>query len=832
MNNDIFVSYRRKNVDFAKQLVTTLEARGKVIWVDWDDIPPGVSSFSDEIERGIDGANIFLAILSPDYLESEHCLAELDHASKLNKRIIPVVYQKFDDYPVPNSIKLINWIYFVPHAGQANDFNMGIHNVIQAMESDYDYLKEHTLQLQRAIQWTRAEKNSSFLLQGKALAEAEAWLSTASEKTPAPAPLHTEFILASRKGASRRQQQLLLGTSVLLAVAVIALIIAVQQFFVANRRADETLSLLIANDAVNASSLEDPLTANSRVYYANTFLDNPPDAVQSILQNLAFQPAPRYLIENEGLFPNAVGSRIPIDDAAYLQQDSMDDLSIRNVSNDSVENQFHRFAFESRDDSQINPSVMEQIQDIQANTMPNVGYDISPDGTTVAMGREGQGLIVWDNDSGNILDTYTDHTLLIDNVQFSEDGRYLISKASSQQMINSVRSEVEYFIWDTSNWQVIDSLTSFNDLYFLEAISNDGHLLMFFSLIDDDLTVWDTNNPTLLWQDTVTSFVQDITFSSDSENVIASTVLTRRMAPPDTIRIYDAQTGSIDGNIDGIENNHMVSLPILRGTSPDTLRIIHDDGRLNLVNFNLDTSANFGSFDNLNYILGYSENGRFVATEDSSIESFTIYDLETFADMPPIPIIGFAGNLSISNDAQYVAYTSEDPETGQTIILVYDTSAQTEVARYENAFVDYYHRAHLFSENNEFVYIDSQNAIHIVDMTTWEETQQLIGFLEQVNDIDYMPDVERLAVSGISGSIMVWDTATGNISYQQSNLGNLTLIAIAPDGNSIATGNEEGQIQVWQMFSASDALAWIENNRVVLPLSCTDRVRYGLDACE
>src|SRR5215831_9733800 len=130
--SDIFISYRRSDVEFTKRFCKALQDTGRELWVDWEDILPGIEGFTDEIQRGIEGANAFICILSPSYLESEYCLMELKQALNLKKRIIPVVLTKFDPLPPPDGIGQINWVYFTPHAGQENSFELALPKVIEA----------------------------------------------------------------------------------------------------------------------------------------------------------------------------------------------------------------------------------------------------------------------------------------------------------------------------------------------------------------------------------------------------------------------------------------------------------------------------------------------------------------------------------------------------------------------------------------------------------------------------------------------------------------------------------------------------------------------------
>ena len=82
----IFVSYSRKNKDFCRQLTDELQKRDLDFWVDWEGIPPTVD-WMKEIEKGIEEADTFLAIVSTDWILSKVCLDELNVAVKNGKRV-------------------------------------------------------------------------------------------------------------------------------------------------------------------------------------------------------------------------------------------------------------------------------------------------------------------------------------------------------------------------------------------------------------------------------------------------------------------------------------------------------------------------------------------------------------------------------------------------------------------------------------------------------------------------------------------------------------------------------------------------------------------------
>ena len=204
-NTDAFVSYRRLDVDFVKQFVDALKSGGKEVWVDWEDLPPGAEQFTEEIKRGIEGADAFIAILSPGYLESTYCVdLELGYAAELSKKIIPVVYQKFEDYPIPPSIGHINWIYFTPHAGHDNTFEDSLPRVVEALDIDFDYVRDHTRLLQRARAWDINDRRHSYLLTGDELAAGESFLIQSATKDPAATVIHYEYVQDSRKWENQK----------------------------------------------------------------------------------------------------------------------------------------------------------------------------------------------------------------------------------------------------------------------------------------------------------------------------------------------------------------------------------------------------------------------------------------------------------------------------------------------------------------------------------------------------------------------------------------------------------------------------------------------------
>lgn len=197
----IFVSYSRKNKDFCRQLTDELQKREIDFWVDWNDIDPTVK-WKDAIGNGIEDADNFLAIVTPDWIISPICLEELNIAAKNGKRLIPVVpcELKWDD--VPAVLGDLNFIFFT----EAYDFNQQFDRLLTALNTDYEWVNRHTRLQVKALEWERNNQENGFLLHGKELEEAEAQISINANKVPHPTDLQRDYVLKSRQAATRQRR--------------------------------------------------------------------------------------------------------------------------------------------------------------------------------------------------------------------------------------------------------------------------------------------------------------------------------------------------------------------------------------------------------------------------------------------------------------------------------------------------------------------------------------------------------------------------------------------------------------------------------------------------
>ncbi|MBI5930374.1 MAG: SUMF1/EgtB/PvdO family nonheme iron enzyme [Chloroflexi bacterium] len=85
----IFISYSRTDEKFARKLATDLSDAGADIWMDVEDIPPGMN-WSSVIQEGLDLCDVMLLIVSPAAMVSKNVGNEWQYYFDKDKQIIPI----------------------------------------------------------------------------------------------------------------------------------------------------------------------------------------------------------------------------------------------------------------------------------------------------------------------------------------------------------------------------------------------------------------------------------------------------------------------------------------------------------------------------------------------------------------------------------------------------------------------------------------------------------------------------------------------------------------------------------------------------------------------
>lgn len=202
----IFISYSRKDREFADRLVAGLAARGFEPLIDRAEI----YAFEDwwqRIEALISRADTVVFVLSPNAVFSDVALKEVAYAASLNKRFAPIVLQRVEDAAVPEPLRRLNFIFFDDFFDGSAHFEKSADELGEALQRDIGWIRQHTEYGEAARRWLANGRSEGLLLRSPMLEQAERWIVSPPRGTTLgdANELTREFIAASRAAEVRRR---------------------------------------------------------------------------------------------------------------------------------------------------------------------------------------------------------------------------------------------------------------------------------------------------------------------------------------------------------------------------------------------------------------------------------------------------------------------------------------------------------------------------------------------------------------------------------------------------------------------------------------------------
>jgi WD40 repeat protein len=571
---DIFISYAREDQDFVRKLQDALEAHKRNTWIDWKDIPL-TAKWKEEVFSAIDEADSYAAVISPDFIVSKPCQDELDHAAHNNKRMVPLWHRDVDDEEVPSDLASHQYVYL----REKDDFEDSFERLLKALDTDMEWVHAHTRLLVRAKEWDSKGQDSSMLLRGSELREAEEWQARAAQKEPKPTSLQSEYILASRRGASMRYRATM---GVMGLAAIFFVVLAATSLWQWNvARSNEQDARASAQEAeLNAQKAElranQALTALSRQLVAQSteLQESQPDA--SLLLNLeAMRRAPdpvkeeaRAALREKLNRPYYISTQLTghiegVNGVAFSPDGnllasvsgtaSLGDFTVRlwDVATGQPRGEpltghtdiVNAVAF-SPDGKLLATASFDKtvrLWDVESgkqigepltgHTKEVYGVAFSPDGTLLASSSFDKTVRLWDVESGKqIGEPLKGHTGMVLGVDFSPDGKLLASASTDRTVL----------LWDVESGKAHgEPLKGHDEWVNAVAFSPDGRLLASAS---DDKTVrlWDVDSGKPHGEPLKghTDYVLDVAFSPDGK-VLASTGYDK------TVRMWDVDSGKL-----------------------------------------------------------------------------------------------------------------------------------------------------------------------------------------------------------------------------------------------------------------------------------------------
>lgn len=480
---------------------------------------------------------------------------------------------------------------------------------------------------------------------------------------------------------------------------------------------------------------------------------------------------------------------------------------------------------------------------------PITAIALSSDHTKLATAGEDWVVRLWDVSTGKYLNSLIGHPGAVNAVTFSPDGKILASAGSRLRL------------WDADTGELLhadhEDLGSIDRLVF----SPDGKILAGAGGWDRAVHLWDVNTRAV--QKTPkghTGEVQDIAFSSDSRTLVS--------AGSDAMRLWDVSNGtelkSLPTRQDQIpqpvppilklEELNQAYLPRRRDHvysarfSEDATQLISvsRDGSLHLRDVETGlyrASFSLGAHSDLVDVLAFSEDGKYLASDDGFEERIRVWDAENATQHAVLTpgqggVLNPLGELTVSSGIQKIAgrelqgtihiWDAETVELLSSIpadrmirywrlILSPDgkfLAGRDIIARNKIEFWQTEPGAHLFtledhvspvtayafSPNSELLASGAQDSTIILwEVKTGKRLAYLMGYTKKsIGAFAFSADGNTLA-SASGNKILLWDVNTRKQINNFDAEKDIEALAFSPDGKTLASSGADGLIQVWNL---------------------------------
>jgi len=744
---DVFISYSRKDKEFVSVLYEAFERNQKKSWVDWDNIPL-TSDWWLEIEKGIEAADTFLFVISPDSVASSVCAKEIHHAVKNNKRLFPIVRRevtKFEEGNVAHAtLQRHNWLMF----REEDDFDTAFQKLTKALSQDLEYLRKHKQLLVKAIDWNESLRTDSLLLREDALYEAEIWLAESKTKSPQATELQEAFIERSRhiEEEQNREKIIFLENALArgnmrakigLAIFVVTILLAAGAWIWTYKRLN--VEVITTEVGLKALDAQTDFNAGKKFRALLQAVKSGQDLKRLDRSDWEIKDTRAILVLNLSQFVYEINEKNRFSHSSSVTSVAFSPdhkLIITGTTKDGI------LELWSSDGKKI-----QTFKGHDARKITSVRF--SPDGNSIASGGEDSTVKLWSL-NGQELQTCKGHTDYVTSIAFSPDGKTIASGSKDKT--------VRLWSWDgeacrekkmspiRAHNNQVTSIAFSPDSKIVASASADGNVKLWRIQDGKIQTTFKENGKPTAHESNVTS----IAFSPDGKTIASS-----GGGLDKSIKLW-----SVGGKLIGFSNR--------------------TDSRNGYVN-----------------CLAFSPNGNYLVggTDRRSVLLWSINRND------PKNIVKFQENFRGHNSSITSVAFSSDNKTIASASL--DSSVRLwrlskepqKILKLHNSYVS----SVAFSPDSQTIVTGSwDNKIKL-----WNRDEKHLKTFEghryNVMSVAFSPDGKTIASGSQDYTVKLWGIDGKILKTFAENSASITTIAFSPDGNTIATGGWDNVIKLWDL---------------------------------
>ncbi|HKB04821.1 MAG TPA: protein kinase, partial [Gemmataceae bacterium] len=424
------------------------------------------------------------------------------------------------------------------------------------------------------------------------------------------------------------------------------------------------------------------------------------------------------------------------------------------------------------------------------------GLAFAPDGRTVAVTAQDQGVVLWDVETGVESTTFRRHTSVVKNVAFSADGRLAASGAG-----DIVRDEPgDVRVWEPGTGSEVFSLRGHTDPIYGVAFSPDGQRLASASQ-DHTVKLWDMQSGReILTIRAHTDTVRAVAFSPDGWRLATA-------CADGTIKVWDASPWAGESPAGEVRTlaGHGAAVFSL-AYHPDGRRLFALSDNETIRTWDADAGRELkgqrASVTPQIYSLALSPAGDVLATGTTD---GAVWLLDP-ADLKPAGVlrghaVGPVKGLAFSPDGRKLAIAHWSARAVWTWDVRADDSGRA-LEGHSDAVVGVAYRP----DGKRLASASHDQTVRVWDAETGRLLQTLLGHTSRVSAVAYSPDGRFLASASNDGSIRLWDPETGNPlpGTLTGHPSGVYALAFSPDSRRLASGGNDWTVKVWDPTTGAE----------------------------
>ncbi|MCA2717734.1 hypothetical protein [Microcystis sp. M169S2] len=403
----------------------------------------------------------------------------------------------------------------------------------------------------------------------------------------------------------------------------------------------------------------------------------------------------------------------------------------------------------------------QEIRTLKGHDYSVNSVNFSPDGKTLVSGSLDNTIKLWNVETGKEIRTLKGHDEPVNSVNFSPDGKTLVSiSPEGKTLVDDSDEDKTIKLWDVETGQEIRTLKGHDEPVNSVDFSPDGKTLVSSSFSwdkeDEDTGMSGSGDKTIkLWnvetgQEIRTlkghdDYVLSVNFSPDGKTLVSGSI-------DKTIKLWNVETGKEIRTLKGHDNT-VISVNF----SPNGKTLVSGSGDKTIKLWNVETGQEIRTLKGHDYpvrSVNFSPDGKTLVS-GSADNTVKLWNVETGEEIRTLKgHDSYVRSVNFSPDGKTLVSGSAD-----NTVKLWNVETGEEI-RTLKGHDSYVNSVNFSPDGKTLVSGSADNTVKLWNVETGEEIRTLKGHDNFVYSVNFSPDGKTLVSGSDDNTIKLWNLGT------------------------------------------------------------------------